>query len=288
MNQVIIPIHFGNPEGKHEISADSLIIFIQSYKEIALHFGYDIDIEIGVPEAGSWKTNLTVKAIRRIATILTTDLLVTLFTGMTLEDWAKKANVEFISPLINEFITTPSENTPENIPIKCLEQKNLIFKSFGNDNCIIDFQLANLARIPKINFPNYITEIPEKDSDITYFGEKQIEVSSIDWTGKNVWRGKTTSEHIDLSFKFDKKLTKSFWRAIENNELKSLHTFDVMRAQLLEIVSDGKPKYEVIRVLNYSIYEIDKALSIEEIEKVIKLKLKQIKSLPKQLTLEGF
>jgi hypothetical protein len=36
-----------------------------------------------------------------------------------------------------------------------------------------------------------------------------------------------------------------------------------------KVISGGKPQYEVIRVLNYSSYKIDQALSIEQIEEII-------------------
>jgi hypothetical protein len=312
MNQVIIPIHFGNPEGKHEISADSLIIFIQSYKKIALCFGLKLDIEIGVPEEGSWKTTIITTvislALLPIGETLLSNFVAPFFTGMTLDELSKKLEnsgkkqyAEIIMPLtsaINEFITTPSKNIPDNIPIECLESKNAIFEQFKNDDCIIDFTLADLAIILKNSFPNYIAEIPKETPTIKYFGEKEIQVSRLDWSGKNNWFGQITSNKTDLSFKFDKKLTKAFWTKIKKNQLDDLTTVDIMKAQLIQkIISDGKPEYEVIRVLKYSNNEIDSALSHEEIEKIIQNKLAKIKnskstktnhSDDKQFTFEGF
>lgn len=37
-----VPIHFGNLKGKHEISSDSLLVFIEAYKEISNFFGLDL------------------------------------------------------------------------------------------------------------------------------------------------------------------------------------------------------------------------------------------------------
>jgi hypothetical protein len=58
MDNQILPIHFGNLPGKHEINATSLLVFISAYKEIAEAFGLAIDIQMGIPQEGGWKTNL--------------------------------------------------------------------------------------------------------------------------------------------------------------------------------------------------------------------------------------
>ena len=85
MTPQVLPIHFGNLQGKHEINADSLLVFIESYKEIAEVFGLAVDIQIGIPEEGGWKTNL-IFAISFIGA----SPFITFLTGETADDWAKK------------------------------------------------------------------------------------------------------------------------------------------------------------------------------------------------------
>ena len=42
----VLPIHFDNFQGKHEINADTLIIFVEAYIEIAEIYGISLDIQI--------------------------------------------------------------------------------------------------------------------------------------------------------------------------------------------------------------------------------------------------
>ena len=43
---------------EHEINSNSLLVFIEAYKEISEFFGVEIDVQIGVPTEGGWMTKL--------------------------------------------------------------------------------------------------------------------------------------------------------------------------------------------------------------------------------------
>jgi hypothetical protein len=256
MENQILPIHFGNLQGKHAINSVSLLVFIEAYKEISEIFGASIDVQIGTPEEGGWKANLFIAI-----TFIGLNPLVALLTGETADDWAKKGHVEIVK-LVNNFITTKAAALPEEFPKELINQKNNIFDQFQKDICIDSFRLGDLPLIPRQNFHEYISLIPDELAE--YLGETNITVSSPDWKGKRSWRGKI--EIIDepqSSFSFDKDLTGKFWEKVKLDSLL-LHTTDVMRVQLIKRPS-SKVKYQVIRVLNYNGEDVDQALSNVEI-----------------------
>ena len=87
-----IPIHFGNLQGEHKISSSSLSIFIESYKEISKIFGLEIEVQIGIPTEGGWKSVLTVGIIVGTLNFIGIDNLSILFTGKESKEWFYSAN----------------------------------------------------------------------------------------------------------------------------------------------------------------------------------------------------
>lgn len=256
MDNQILPIHFGNLQGKHEINATSLLVFISSYKEISEAFGFAVDVQIGIPEEGGWKTNLGL-----VITFIGLNPFVALLTGETADDWAKKRHHEIVK-VVNKFITAKAIDIPQECPKECINQKNKIYEQFQKDACIDSFRLGDFPPIPRQNFHEYINVVPDDLAE--YLGETNITVSSPDWKGKRSWRGKIEILDESLSsFSFDKDLTGKFWEKIKLDSLL-LHTTDVMRVQLIRRPSN-KVKYQAIRVLSYNGEGIDQALSDREI-----------------------
>lgn len=258
MTPEVLPIHFGNLQGKHEINTDSLLVFIESYKEIADFFGFAVDIQIGLPEEGGWQTNLFLGI-----SFIGASPFITLLTGETADDWAKKGNTEIVK-IVNEFITKKAANIPEEFPKECIKQKNKIFQQFQSDVCIDSFRLGDAPPIPSGNFNLYIKEIEEEEA--LYLGETEITVHSPDWKGKRSWRGKIkVLGDTESAFTFDKELTGTFWEKAKLDRLP-LHTTDIMRVQLIKRPS-SKVKYSVIRVLSYNGEVIDEPISDEDIRR---------------------
>jgi len=258
MTPQVLPIHFGNLQGKHEINADSLLVFIESYKEIAEVFGLSVDIQIGIPEEGGWKTNLIL-----VISFIGASPFITFLTGETADDWAKKGNTEIVR-IVNEFITKKASNIPEEFPKECIKQKNKIYQQFQRDNCIHSFRLGDYPPIPSSNFHLYIKEIA--DEEFLYLGETKITVHSPDWKGKRSWRGRIQIlDDTESAFAFDKDLTGKFWEKIKL-DLLPLHTTDIMRVQLIKRPTN-KVKYLVARVLSYNGEEIDMPISDEAIRR---------------------
>lgn len=258
MTPEVLPIHFGNLQGKHEINTDSLLVFIESYKEIADFFGFTVDIQIGLPEEGGWKTNLFLGI-----SFFGASPFITLLTGETADDWAKKGNTEIVK-IVNEFITKKAAKIPEEFPKECIKQKNKIYQQFQRDVCIDSFRLGDTPPIPSGNFNLYIKEIEEEEA--LYLGETEITVHSPDWKGKRSWRGKIKIlGDTESAFTFDKELTGMFWEKAKLDRLP-LHTTDIMRVQLIKRPS-SKVKYSVIRVLSYNGEEIDEPISDEDIRR---------------------
>ena len=254
----VLSIHFGNLQGKHEINTDSLLVFIESYKEIADFFGFAVDIQIGIPWEGGWKTNLFLGI-----SFIGASPFITLLTGETADDWAKKSNAGIVK-IVNEFITKKAVNIPEEFPKECIQQKNKIYKQFQRDVCIDSFRLGDTPPIPSGNFNLYIKEIEEEES--LYLGETEITVHSPDWKGKRTWRGKIKIlGDMESAFTFDMELTGAFWEKAKLDRLP-LHTTDIMRVQLIKRPS-RKVKYSVIRVLSYNGEEIDELISDEDIRR---------------------
>lgn len=199
----VLPIHFDNFQGKHEISTDTLIVFVEAYKEIAEIYGLNLDIQISVPQEGGWKVNLVFGV-----TFVGLNPFLALLTGETADDWAKKGHV-YVVQKINEFITEQSKNVSDKFPKECIKQKNKIYEQFQKDNCVDTFHLDNLPPIPRMDFYLYINELNE--DELVYLGETNITVHSPDWKGKRSWKGK-----IDIiaesasSFAFDKDLQVGF------------------------------------------------------------------------------
>ncbi len=165
---------------------------------------------------------------------------------------------------INEFITTEATNLSDEIPKECIKPKNKIYQQFQKDNCIDSFKIDDFPAIPKINFQNYIKEIPEEE--MIYFGETDITVHSPDWKGKRSWKGKIEIlNDKENAFGFDKALTGKFWEKVKL-DLLPLHTTDIMRVQLVKRPTH-KVKYLAIRVLKYNEEEIDAPLSATDIGK---------------------
>lgn len=258
MTPEVLPIHFGNLQGKHEINTDSLLVFIESYKEIADFFGFAVDIQIGLPEEGGWKTNLFLGI-----SFIGASPFIALLTGETADDWAKKGNTEIVK-IVNEFITKKAANVPEEFPKECIKQKNKIYQQFQRDVCIDSFRLGDTPPIPSGNFNLYIKEIEEEEA--LYLGETEITVHSPDWKGKRSWRGRIKIlGDTESAFTFDKELTGTFWEKAKLDRLP-LHTTDIMRVQLIKRPS-CKVKYSVIRVLSYNGDEIDEPISDEDIRR---------------------
>ncbi len=258
MEPYVLPIHFGNFQGKHEINSASLITFVEAYKEIAEHFGLSVEIQIGVPEEGGWKTNLLFAI-----TFIGFSPIVALLTGETADDWGKKGHVYFVQK-INEFITREAKYIPDDFPRECIKQKNKIYHQFQKDDCIDTFRLGDSTPIPRNNFHLYIKDVP--DEELLYLGETEITVHSPDWKGRRSWRGKIEIiEDKESAFDFDKDLTGKFWEKVKLDKLP-LHTTDVMRVQIVKR-PNNKVKYLIIRVLNYNDVEIDAPLSSSELSR---------------------
>jgi hypothetical protein len=61
MHSYSLPIHFEILDGKHEINSATLNTFIEAYKEIFEEFfETKIEIQIGLPEEGGWKSTLAI------------------------------------------------------------------------------------------------------------------------------------------------------------------------------------------------------------------------------------
>jgi hypothetical protein len=257
MKLQILPIHFGNLQGKHEINSASLLVFISSYKEISEAFGLVIDVQIGIPEEGGWKTNLILPIIGLIGI----NPIVALLTGETADDWGKKGHAEIVKA-INNFITSKAADVLEEFPKDCINQKNKIYEQFQKDACIDSFRLGGLPFISRKNFHEYINLVADEPAE--YLGETNVTVSSPDWKGKRSWRGKIEIlDELQTSFSFDKDLTGKFWEKIKLDSLP-LHTTDVMRVQLIKKPL-SKVKYQVIRVLSYNGEDIDQPISDDSI-----------------------
>lgn len=253
-----IPIHFGNFQGKHEINSNSLLVFIEAYKEISDFFGVEIEVQIGIPTEGGWKSNLLFGI-----SFIGFNSFVALLTGETADDWAKKGHTEIVK-YINEFITTEANDLSDEIPKECTKQKNKIYQQFQKDDSIDSFKIDTFPAIPKINFQNYIKEIAEEE--VIYLGETDITVHSPDWKGKRSWKGKIEIlNDKENAFGFDKDLTGKFWEKVKL-DLLPLHTTDVMRVQLIKRPT-YKVKYLAIRVLKYNEDEIDIPISDNDISK---------------------
>jgi hypothetical protein len=258
MESYTLPIHFGNFEGKHEIDSNSFVVFLEAYKEIAKQFGLHLDIQVGVPTEGGWKTKLGL-AISFVGL----SPITMLFTGYSADDLAKKGREASID-LINKYITTPTASFSVAPPKECIRQKNNIYKQFLKDPCIHSFRLGGIDAIPRGNFHLYLQEEPE-EIDL-YLGETSITVHSPDWKGKRSWKGQIdVLDEKERSFDFNKNLTGKFWEQVELDRL-TLHTEDVMRVQLVERPAH-KVKFLVIRVLSYNNSQIDAPLAEIDISK---------------------
>lgn len=258
MEPYVLPIHFGNFQGKHEINADSLITFVEAYKEVAECFGLSAEVQISVPEEGGWKAILLF-----YVSLIGLNPFIALLTGETADDWGKKGHA-YVIQKINEYITQEAKDTPDDFPKECTKQKNKIYQQFQKDDCIDTFRLGDYPLIPRNNFHLYIKELP--DEEYLYLGETGITVHSPDWKGKRSWRGKIEIiEDKESAFDFDKDMTGKFWEKVKLDTLP-LHTTDVMRVQLIKRPTN-KVKYLVIRVLSYNSEEIDSPINEENIRK---------------------
>ena len=258
----VLPIHFDNFQGKHEINADTLIIFVEAYREIAEIYGISLDIQISVPQEGGWKSNLIF-----FVTLVGFNSFVALLTGETADDWAKKGHV-YVVQKINEFITEQAKNLPDEFPKECVKQKNKMYEQFQKDSCVDTFHLADFQSIPRSDFYLYIKDVQE--DEYVYLGEAEITVHSPDWSGRRSWNGKIDIiDESASSFAFDKDLTGKFWEMVKLDSLQ-LHTKDVMKVQLVKRPTE-KVKYLVIRVLSYNEQEVDSQLNEAEIHKITTL-----------------
>lgn len=245
-------IHFENPEGMHEISAETLVIFIDAYKGIAKQFGLEVDLNLTIPEEGGWKAGLVVWTISFIGI----NPLLILFTDKSGEDWAKKARSEIVT-LINQYITKKADEIQPPLPRECLEQKNKIYHQLQKDECVTGFKLGGSPAIPKKDFHLYIAELP--DEKPIYLGITEISVFSPDWHGKRSWRGSIEIlSDQEKSFDFEPDLTDKFWDCVRGDKL-TLHTTDVMQVQLIEWPI-RKVKHRVVRVLRYNEIQVDDPL----------------------------
>lgn len=255
-------IHFGNPEGLHEINADTLITFIEAYKDIAKQFGVELKLNLTIPEEGGWKVNLA-----WIIGFIGPSPLLVLFTGQTAEDLAKVGHEKVISA-IDAYITKKTEELEVDPPKECAEQKNRIYRQFERDDCVTNFKLGNSSPIPKRDFHLYVSEIP--DEKPTYFGLTSISVFSPDWHGQRSWRGRIEMlSDQERSFDFDRNLTNQFWDHIRRDQL-TLHTTDVMQVQLIEFPK-RKVRHRVIRVLSHNGIQIDTPLTESVIRSLCRL-----------------
>lgn len=265
MESYPLPIHFEILDNKHEVSSVTLNVFIEAYKEIFEElFEEKIEIKIGVPEEGSLKVVLTVLGlIGAGVSFVGIDNLSILFRGKDSKDIFLAGN-----KYITEFISKKADETPDEYPRKCVEQKNKIYKRFQDDKCITSFDLDKLPPIPRNNFNLYIKELPEESS--LYCGEAKILVNSPVWKGssKRAWTGEIDIlDNEKVAFDFDKDLTGKFWEKIKLNAIFPTSGFDVMNVQLIKR-PNNKPQYRVIRVLSYNEKEIDSSLSDEIISRI--------------------
>lgn len=261
----LLPIHFDNFQGKHEINSDTLIVFVEAYKEIAELFGLSAEIQIGVPEEGGWKTNLAILGC--VISFVGINPISIILTGETSEDWAKKGRTYLIEQ-INEFIINEAKNIPDEFPKECIKQKNKIYEQFQKDSCVDTFHLGKFPPIPRSDFYLYIKDL--QDDEYVYLGEADITVHSPDWKGKRSWKGKIDIiDETASSFAFDKDITGKFWEMVKLDSLP-LHTTDVMKVQLVKRPT-YKVKYLVIRVLSYNEQSVDAQLDEAEIQKITTL-----------------
>lgn len=259
MSAVTLPIHFGNSQGKHEISADTLLVVIESYKEIAEYFGARASINVGLPEEGGWKTNFFI-----VVSVLGINPITALMTGNTADEWAKIGHERIIEK-INDFITTEADKLSDEIPRGCIKNKNKIYQQLQNDDCIDSFRLGDIPPISRRRFHLYIKEV--QDEEHVYLGETNITVHSPDWKGKRSWRGKIEIvEDRESAFAFDKDLTGKFWEKVRLDALP-LHTTDVMKVQLVQRPTN-KVKYLAVRVLSYNDELIDSQITEADIERM--------------------
>jgi len=259
MSSVILPVHFGNSRGKHEISADTLRVFIESYKEICEFFGVRADIRVGIPEEGGWKANLFV-----LVSLLGANSFSALLTGNTIDEWAKISHEKIVEK-INDFITAEADQLADVIPKECVKNKNKIYRQLQDDDCIDSFRLGDAHPIPRRHFHLRIKEI--KDENHVYLGVTNITVHSPDWKGKRSWRGKIEIvEDNESAFAFDKDWTGKFWEKVRLDTLL-LHTTDFMKVQLVQRPTN-RVNYLVIRVLNYNKKLIDSPIACADIEKM--------------------
>lgn len=259
MSSVILPVHFGNPQGTHEISSDSLLVLIEAYKEISGFFGVSASIRVGVPEEGGWKTNLFI-----VISLVGVNPVTALLTGNTADEWAKIGH-ERIVEKINNFITTEADELLDEIPRECVKNKNKIYRQLQADECIDSFRLGDAPPIPRRRFHLYIKEI--QDEEYIYLGESNITVHSPDWKGKRSWRGKIEIvEDRESAFAFDKDLTGKFWEKVRLDALP-LHTTDVMKVQLVQRPTNTV-KYLAVRVLSYNDELIDSPITDADIERM--------------------
>jgi hypothetical protein len=261
MQSYLLPIHFKILEEKHEVNSFTLNTFVEAYKEIFEElFDVKIEIHIGLPEEGCWKAKLVV--IGAFASFIGIDNLSIIARGKDSKDFFLAANKH-----ITEFLTKKAENTSEEFPRKCLEQKNKIFHQFQKDSCITAFDLDDIPPIPRSEFNLYIKELPMENT--LYCGETKITVHSTSWKGrKRSWKGIIDIiDDTERAFDFDKELTGKFWESVALDTL-SVTTQDEMIVQLIQRPNNNKPIYRVIRVLSYNGKEIDLALSPENISKI--------------------
>lgn len=262
MEPCVLPIHFGNFVGKHEINADSLVVFLDAYRDISEVWGVSVEIQVGVPEEGGWKSNLAILCVA--VNFIGINPISILLTGESADEWAKKSR-GYIIQKINEFIATEADKIPDGLPKECLRHKNKIYEQFQKDKCIDTFRLGNFPPIPSNNFHLYIKQIT--DDDVEYIGETDIVVHSPDWKGRRSWRGKIeVVEDKESAFDFDKELTGKFWEKVKLDALL-LHTTDTMRVQLVKR-PNNKVKYMVVRVLSYNSEIVDSPISRDDIRKI--------------------
>jgi len=267
MNSYLLPIHFEILDGKHEVNSVTLNTFIESYKEIFEgFFETKIEIQIGLPEEGGWKSSLKLSIKDSILPALILSAGIPLLTGYSIEDLGKNGHQKIIK-FINHFITQEARNTSEEYPRKCLEQKNKIYQQFQKDGCVTAFDLDDIPTIPRNNFNLYIKEL--LDENPLDCGEAKITVHSPVWKGsRRSWKGKIdTVEGNETAFDFDKDLTGKFWEKIKLNEIIPTAGNDVMIVQLIKR-TNNKPLYRVIRVLSYNGKEIDSPLNEKSISRI--------------------
>jgi hypothetical protein len=274
-------IHFENLEGVHEISADTLLVFIEAYKEIAKYLGLEVDLNIAIPEEGGWKANL----LWTVSFVGISPFLI-LFTGESADDWAKKGHSEAIA-VIDRYITKKADEVQSAPPRECLEQKNKIYRQLQKDECVTGFKLGGNPAIPKKDFHLYVAELP--DEHPIYLGITEISVFSPDWHRRRSWRGRIEMlSDQERSFDFDYNLTNQFWDLVNRDQLR-LHTTDVMQVQLIEVPT-RKVKHKVIRVLRHNETQVDVPLSESVISSVFRVSEDKIsKAIDTQKDLfEGF